>query len=537
MLLTLFVITLVLFGIAYKVYGGFQSRFYGLDPNRVTPAHEFRDNIDYCPVHPAVLMGHHFASIAGAGPVTGPILAASLLGWLPTFLWIVIGCIFFGGVHDMGAIVASVRHKSLSIGEVVRQWVGGRGHTLFLAFTWICLILVVAAFLEMAVGTFTSDPAVAFTAIVYIFMAIIFGIAIYRFGLSLKIGTIIMIPILFAALVYGVDSPWVQSTFTFSGDTWRMILVVYIFLASILPVWLLLQPRDYLSSYLLYFSVFIGGVGMIFGGSGYEVKLPAFKGFVTANGDWIWPLLFITVACGAISGFHSMVASGTTSKQLDKETQALPVGYGAMLLEGVVAVIALGAIMMIGEIPKGGPTVAYGQGIGHFAEVLGIDMRLGTSIGLLAVNSFILTTLDTATRLGRYQLQELTGMRINKYLATIIGIAVVLILVFAKSGNIPTWQMIWPIFGASNQLVAAMVLLALGTWVIKGLKKKATFIMYPMCFMLVTTVVALVQMLFSPKTTAVIMVADVILLILTALLLREEYVALKDVKKEPDTDN
>ena len=531
-LLALFVITCVCFAIAMKYYGGFQSRYYGLDPKRKTPAVELQDNIDYCPAHPAVLMGHHFASIAGAGPVVGPIAAAAMLGWLPTFLWIIVGCIFFGGVHDMGALVASIRHKGLSIGEVVHQWIGTRGQKLFLAFTWLSLTLVVAVFLELAAQTFAADPAVAFTATLYIFMAMVFGVAIYRFGVSLKVSTIIMLPILFGALVFGLDSTFVQTTFKADVNFWRILLIVYIFAASILPVWLLLQPRDYLASYMLYFSVFLGGVGMIFGGSSYEVKLPAFKGFVTANGEYLWPLLFITVACGAISGFHSLVASGTTSKQLTKETDAVPVGYGAMLLEGVVGVIALGTIMMSGEMMKGGPTGVYGHSLGQFATLLGISPRLGTAIGLLALNSFILTSLDTATRLARYQLQEFTGMNLNKYLATAISVGVALALIFYKAGNVPAWQMIWPIFGASNQLVAAIGLLALGVWVIRGLKKSAAFIMYPMGFMLFTTLVALVQMLIDPKTNMVVKTFDVVLLVLTVLLLKEAYGALKKAKEE-----
>ncbi|MFQ9523584.1 MAG: carbon starvation CstA family protein [Phascolarctobacterium faecium] len=242
MLLTIFVITILCFCVAYKFYGGFQSRFYDLDPNRKTPATELQDDIDYCPAHPAVLMGHHFASIAGAGPVVGPIAAAAALGWLPTLLWIIIGCIFFGGVHDMGALVASIRHKGMSIGEVVRQWIGARGHKLFLAFTWLSLTLVIAVFLELAAQTFAADPAVAFTATLYIFLAMVFGVAIYHYGISLKVSTIIMLPILFGSLIFGIESSWVQSTFALSLDTWRMALIVYIFAASVLPVWLLLQP-------------------------------------------------------------------------------------------------------------------------------------------------------------------------------------------------------------------------------------------------------------------------------------------------------
>jgi carbon starvation protein len=238
-------------------------------------------------------------------------------------------------------------------------------------------------------------------------------------------------------------------------------------------------------------------------------------------------LLFITVACGAISGFHSLVASGTTSKQLTRETDAVPVGYGAMLLEGVVGVIALGTIMMSGEMLKGGPTVVYGHGLGQFASLIGISPRLGTAIGLLALNSFILTSLDTATRLARYQLQEFTGMSLNKYLATGISVGFALALIFYKAGNAPAWTLIWPIFGASNQLVAAIGLMALGVWVIRALKKSAKFIMYPMFFMLTTTIVALVQMLLNPKTNMVVFSFDLVLLVLTLLLLKEAYTALK----------
>jgi carbon starvation protein len=283
---------------------------------------------------------------------------------------------------------------------------------------------------------------------------------------------------------------------------------------------------------MLYFSVFIGGVGMIFGGASYEVKLPAFKGFVTASGDWLWPLLFITVACGAISGFHSLVASGTTSKQLKRETDAVPVGYGAMLLEGVVGVIALGTIMMSGEMLQGGPTVVYGNGLGQFASLLGISPRVGTALGLLALNSFILTSLDTATRLARYQLQEFTGMSLNKYLATAISVGVALALIFVKTGKVAAWQMIWPVFGATNQLVAAIALLAMGVWVIRSLKKSAGFIMYPMAFMLVTTIVALVQMIAANLNNYIVSGISTVLLVLTVLLLKEAYAALKAAKAE-----
>jgi carbon starvation protein len=324
-------------------------------------------------------------------------------------------------------------------------------------------------------------------------------------------------------------------------ETWRWILVVYIFLASVLPVWLLLQPRDYLASYFLYFAVIIGAIGMIMGkGESFQVVLPAFKGFV-ANGQYIWPMLFIIVACGAVSGFHSLVGSGTTSKQLKKEKDSVIVGYGSMLLEGVVAVIAIGTVMLSGVIAKGGPTITYAEGFGKFASIVGIDPKIGMSLGLLAINSFLLTSLDTATRLTRYQIQELTNMKVDKYTATLITVAAAMALLLVKThgptGNvIPAWAAIWPIFGASNQLVAALALLAIGVWVAKGLKKNNQFAMVPMWFMLVTTVAALGIMIKDNLAYAspnyVLVVPSIILLVLALLMVFESMKALKQVQKD-----
>lgn len=530
MLITLFLIAVVVYGFAYKYYGDYQKKLYGLDKNAETPAGYMYDGMDYCPAHPAVLLGHHFSSIAGAGPVVGPIIAASMFGWLPTYIWVLAGAVFFGGVHDMGAVVASIRHRGLSVGEVVREWIGAKGKSLFLVFTWLALTLVIAVFLEFAAPTFANDPAVAFSGTLYIILAIIFGVAIYKYGISLKVASFVMVPIVLGAVFYGSYSPWVQSTFKLSLETWRWLLVAYIFVASVLPVWLLLQPRDYLASYLLYFSLFIGAVGMLFG-SQFNVRLPAFKGFVNAGGEFIWPILFVTVACGAISGFHALVGSGTTAKQLRKETDAIPIGYGSMLIEGIVAVIALGTIMIAGTI-KGGPPAVYGQGLGKFAGLLGIDPKVGVSLGLLALNSFLLTSLDTATRLSRYQLQEFFNGKIDRYSATAISVAVALALIFVRTGNQPVSAIIWPVFGAANQLVAALSLLAVGVWVTKGLKKPANFLMIPMGFMLVTTVAALFLLIKANIANPVIGIISLLLLILAVMLVKEAFTVLN--KKELD---
>ncbi len=540
MLAILFLIAIVLFAICYKVYGSYMAGVYDLNDNNPTPAEAMFDGIDYCPAHPAVLLGHHFASIAGAGPIVGPITAAAMFGWLPAYLWCLIGSAFIGGPHDMGALVASMRHDGKSVGEVVDKWIGRRGKVLFLCFTILALILVVAVFLQLSAGSFAADPAVAFSASLYIGMALLFGVLIYKYRVPLWLMTVVMVPIVIYACWYGNYSPWVSETFQFSMETWRWALVGYIFFASVLPVWLLLQPRDYLASYFLYFAVIIGAIGMIMGkGENFQVVLPAFKGFV-ANGQYIWPMLFIIVACGAVSGFHSLVGSGTTSKQLKKEKDTVLVGYGSMLLEGVVAVIAIGTVMLSGVIAKGGPTITYAEGFGKFAAIVGIDPKVGMSLGLLAINSFLLTSLDTATRLTRYQIQELSNMKVDKYTATIITIAAAMALLLTKThgptGNvIPAWAAIWPIFGASNQLVAALALLTIGVWVAKALKGDNRFAMIPMWFMLVTTVAALGIMIKDnmayENPNYVLVVPSIVLLVLALLMVVESLKALKEDKK------
>lgn len=536
LLLGLLAFALVVFALCYRFYGQRMARLYELDPSKDTPAVVLCDGIDFCPAHPSVLLGHHFSSIAGAGPIVGPITAASMFGWLPAYIWCLVGSALVGGPHDMGSLVASMRHQGKSVGEVVDRWIGRRGKVLFLCFTILALVLVVAVFLQLAASSFAADPAVAFSGMLYILLAMVFGIMVYRYRISLLWATVIMVPIVIYACWYGNGSHWVQQVFSLPAEQWRWILAVYIFAASVLPVWLLLQPRDYLASYFLYFSVIIGGIGMVLGGGAdFSINLPAFKGFAAGN-QYMWPMLFVVVACGAISGFHSLVGSGTTSKQLRKETDAVAVGYGSMLLEGVVAVIAIGTVMISGGVDQGGPVVTYAKGFGRFAGLLGIDPKVGISLGLLAINSFILTSLDTATRLTRYQIQELTNYRVDKYSATLITVigAVVLLLVKihgADGKEVPAWAAIWPIFGASNQMVAALALLSVSVWVAKGLRKDNTFLMVPMWFMLVTTIGALVIMIKDNLLLAtpnyILVIPSVLLMILAILMVKEALGALK----------
>lgn len=534
MILFLTILGIVFFVSAYFFYGNFLSRVFDLKKERKTPSEEQYDGIDYCPAHPSVLLGHHFASIAGAGPIVGPITAGGWFGWLPVYLWVVLGSIFIGGVHDMGSLVASMRHKGLSMGEVIDHWVSRKAKVLFLCFTWLALVLVIAVFLQLSADTFAQDPAVAFSATLYIFLALIFGLLVYRFRIPLLYCSLVAIPIVLVAVWIGKMS-FIQENFVFSMEIWRWLLIGYIFFASVLPVWLLLQPRDYLASYLLYFAVLIASVGILWGGGTFEVSLPVFKSFTPDKNTYLWPMLFVTVACGAVSGFHCMVASGTTSKQIRCETDAKPIGYGAMLLEGFVAIIALSCIMLVGKIPeKGGPLAVFGEGFAKFAEIVHINPDLGKSLGLLAVNSFILTTLDTSTRLARYQLQELTKMKLDRFSATIISVATAMLLLFVRTGDVPAWKIIWPIFGASNQLVAGIALLGIMVWVARGLGKKYRFVQIPMIFMLVTTISALILFIMSNIQNHHYLLAIIagLLVILAVLLIWETWTVFSRFKRE-----
>lgn len=554
----MFVISAVIFIVGYKVYGSFMARVYGLTDDVETPAVCLYDGIDYCPAHPAVLLGHHFSSIAGAGPITGPIAAAQIWGWFPTLVWCIIGSTFMGGPHDMGALVASLRHGGKSIGEVIEHWMGRAGKILFLCFTILSLILVVAVFLALTVGTFVNDPVVAFVSSLYIVLAVIAGMMIYRTKLPLWVTTIIMLGLISFACVYvspentpkltelfahplssffsyqptaGLEGDALNAALAankaLSTNVWYGVLSVYILLASVLPVWLLLQPRDYLASYFLYFAVIVGAIGMLFGSHLNSNAISAFDNtkplFGLANAA-MWPMLFITVACGAISGFHALVGSGTTSKQLRKERDAVPVGYGAMLIEGLVACIALGTLMVIGKEAKGlNPVIVFSKGFGHFASLIGCEPVLGARLGAIAINGFLLTSLDTATRLTRYQIQELSNMKIHKYLATIIAVVAAVALAVTPATNaagkpIQAWQAIWPVFGSANQLVAALSLLGISVWVRKGLKKDNKFLSIPYWFMLVTTVCALVIMiknnLFTETPNYLLGIVPIILVVL-----------------------
>ncbi|MDO5563144.1 MAG: carbon starvation CstA family protein [Synergistaceae bacterium] len=542
MFAVMLIAALVMLVLGYKFYGDFMAGVYGLDNGKKTPAETLNDGMDYCPAHPAVLLGHHFSSIAGAGPIVGPIQAAAVFGWLPAFVWCMVGSIFLGGPHDMGAVVASMRNDGKSVGVVIEKYIGKTGEKLFLWFTILSLVLVVAVFLVMTTSTFVADPVVAFVGCLYIFLAIISGILIYRFNVDLKLVTIVMLAIIAVCSWKGGDWAFVQTVFGHDANFWNAALAIYILAASILPVWLLLQPRDYLASFFLYFAVIVGAIGMLFGSSMNMGNVPMIASNIKLLGvskapSWpLWPMLFTVVACGAISGFHSLVGSGTTSKQLSHERDALPIGYGGMLLEGLVAVIALGTFMAAGAMQKGGPTATFGLGFGKFCGLIGIDPVIGMRLGMIAVNGFLLTSLDTATRLARYQIQEISNNKIDKYTATIVAIAAALVFVYFKTTDatgkaVAAWAVIWPVFGASNQLVAALALLGIAAWIIRGLKKKATFLLIPFWFMLVTSMAGLVIEIVTTMSSGApnypLAVISGILLVLAVLLVKEGMKAIK----------
>ena len=516
----LLIISIAILVVGYIFYGGWLSKKWGVDPNKVTPAHTMEDGVDYVPAKAPVLMGHHFSSIAGAGPINGPIQAA-VFGWVPVALWVLIGGIFFGGVHDFGALFASVRNKGKSIGTVIEDSIGLKAKRLFLIFAYLTLLLVVAAFASIVANTFkatflengavdyaasAANASTAMISIFFIVLAIFFGFFVYRRNAPLGVSTIIGVALIAVAMVIGLK--W--HPLYLSYETWMIICGIYILIASVTPVWILLQPRDYLSSFLLYGMMILAVVGIV-GCHPSIDTMPAFTGFkdtLAPTGSslgYLFPALFVTIACGAISGFHSLVGSGTTAKQLNREQDAQPIAYGGMLIEYALAIISLCAVAYIWKDYADGttvvPTAVFAGGLSAMlGELFGSGAQSITySLLILAVSAFCLTSLDTATRLARYMFQEfwvkpgedpknLTGARkalTNPYVAT--AITVVIGIALGMTG----YAKIWALFGAANQLLAALGLLAVAAWLGKIGRNNKMFII-PMVFMLLVTLTSLV---------------------------------------------
>ncbi len=533
MALILVVVTIVVLLAGYRLYGRWLERALGVDGEAATPATTLNDGLDYVPARPAMLFGHHFSSIAGAGPIVGPVIAAIAFGWLPSLIWVLLGAILVGGVQDFSALVASIRHRARSVAEIAREQISPLANSLFLVFVWFALVYVIVVFVDLTSATFTSAPGVASSSLLYIGLAVAFGLLLSRAGMRLATVSLIFVPLVFVGIWLGQRLPLVLPLAD-PGQAWDISLLLYCLVASVLPVWLLLQPRDYLSSYLLFACLAGGVLGVLVGGgatpAGAE-RLPAIVAFSDKNLGLLFPAMFVTIACGACSGFHSVVASGTTAKQLAREHHARPVAYGGMLLEALLAVLAIVAVMVVGLSAASGkaPTIVFAQGFGLLLANLGLPVELGRHFGALAISTFLLTTLDTCTRLGRYVLEELfrlpRGNRLTIVLATAATLALPAIftqltLHLPDGSPAPAWRVIWPVFGATNQLLGALALLVVTAW-LKNTGRRYAFAAIPMLFMFSVTLVALVQLIWRYRVTSLIGGIAAGLLLLAVILLIE----------------
>ncbi|MCI6042598.1 carbon starvation protein A [bacterium] len=502
------IIALVVLGGAYLLYGRYLQNKWGIDPNAKTPAYEMEDGVDYVPADTNVVFGHQFASIAGAGPINGPIQAA-MFGWLPVMLWILIGGVFFGAVQDFAAMYASVKNKGRTIGYIIEEYIGKLGKKLFLLFCWLFCILVIAAFADVVAGTFNgfatddagvvstiaANGSVATTSMLFILEAIVLGMILKYGKLNKWINTAIAIVMLVVAVAIGLNCPMFLSR-----ETWHIIIFAYVLIACVVPVWALLQPRDYLNSYLLIFMIVSAVIGVFVANP--SCNLNAFNGF-NVNGQYLFPILFVTIACGAVSGFHSLVSSGTASKQVKNEKSMLPVSFGAMLMESMLAIIALIAVASFaeGEAAAQGLTTQpqiFAGAIANFLTVLGLPHTLVFTLINLAVSAFALTSLDSVARVGRLSFQEFfmddsvdennmspfLKVVTNKYFATVITL--VLAYLLAKVG----YAEIWPLFGSANQLLSVLALVACAVF-LKKTKRQGCMLWIPMTFMMAVTFTAL----------------------------------------------
>jgi carbon starvation protein len=479
---------------AYLGYGSLLARLLRLDPAAATPAVTLRDDVDYEPIPPQMLLGQHFSAIAAAGPIVGPILAGVAFGWLPALLWILVGSIFIGGVHDFAALVASVRHHARSIAEVVRDHMSRRSYLLFLTFVWIALVYIIVAFTDITASSFigrqtledgetVSGGGIATSSLLYLVLPVAMGLCMRFLKMPLWLATAVFLPLVGAAIWGGQRLPFDLGRVLGTSDltaqkVWGVALLVYCIGAAMVPMWMLLQPRGHLGGCFLYVALAGAAIGLVLSdrlvAGDASIRYPAFTAWQTAKAGDLVPMLFITIACGACSGFHSLIASGTTSKQLRRETDARPIGYGTMLLEAMVAVVSLCCVMVLAAgDPRANqpPNFIYALGLGRFLEILGVPTAIGVSFALTAFTTFVYDTLDVCTRLGRYIVQELTGLsgRAGAWLGTVLtaGVPMLFLLRPQVDGDgkaVPVWKTFWSLFGASNQLLAALTLLGITVW-------------------------------------------------------------------------
>ncbi|HEX8368831.1 MAG TPA: carbon starvation CstA family protein [Pyrinomonadaceae bacterium] len=506
MLAALAIVFLIWLVFGYFAYGRWIAKQFRLDDARETPANKINDGEDFVPTKSFYLFGQHFSAIAAAGPIAGPILACQAFGWLPCLLWIALGVVLIGAVHDFSSLTSSIRHGATSIAEITREKLGNGAGRAMMAFIWIALVYVIVAFTDITAGTFVAGDealqnaagfnpggAVAFASVAYLVLSIVLGLVERYLKPPLWVSTIVFVPATFALSYLGTKF---STVFLFGHTSWAVLILIYCIIASLVPVWALLQPRGYLGGFVLYTAIAVGVIGIFFGG--YEIQQPHFKSFdIGGMTGMLFPFLFVTIACGACSGFHGLVCSGTTSKQLDKESHAKSVGYGAMLAEGFVAFIALVTIMIVAaDASKGvAPGKIYGDGIGKFLTLLigKENMSFAVTFGAMAFSTFVFDTLDVSLRLGRYIVQELFGLkgRTGAIIGTLgtIFVPFVCVLIAPKG----SWTDFWTLFGASNQLLAALTLLSITAWLYQA-RQRIAFTLLPMLFVLAITLWALTSM-------------------------------------------
>ena len=508
----------------YLLYGRFLARQFVLDDARRTPAEEVNDGEDFVPTKRFYLLGQHFSAIAAAGPIVGPIAACLKFGWLPCILWIGIGVVLIGAVHDFTALVASVRHRARSVAEIVKEHVGPRGSAALLAFIWIALVYVIVAFTETTAATFLGraeemagqayefDPggAVAAASTFYLLLAVVMGFVQKRWNPPLWAVTLVFVPATFGVVWLGTLA---STAFVLGRAWWIVLILAYCVVASLIPVWTLLQPRGYLGGFVLYVAMALGVYGIFFGG--FDIRQPATTDApLLGAGDTMFPFLFVTIACGACSGFHGLVCSGTTSKQIAKESHCRTVGYGAMLLEAFVALIALSTVMIVasGEVAGRKPGVLYGDGMAlYLTKIIGAGhMRFAKTFGTMVFSTFVFDTLDVATRLGRYIAQELVGRqgRATAAVATVLTAGIPLLILLTAEAN--SFMSFWVLFGTSNQLLAALTLMGVSVWLHRS-GRRCWYTVVPTVFLMTITVWSLVAQIAGPASPANRIVAIVLL--------------------------
>jgi carbon starvation protein len=536
----------------YFAYGRWVAKQFKLDDGRETPANQVNDGEDFVPTKPFYLFGQHFSAIAAAGPIAGPIIACQSFGWLPCLLWIGLGVVLIGAVHDFASLTSSVRHGANSIAEIAREKLGSRAGRAMMAFIWIALIYVIIAFTDITAGSFVSGTeelqglgdfnaggAVAIASVMYLGLSIILGFVDRYLKPPLWLTTIIFVPATFALSYLGTK---MSTLLVMDHKYWALLILGYCAIASVIPVWALLQPRGYLGGFVLYAAIGVGVIGVFFGG--YEIKQPMFNSFdIGGMTGTLFPFLFVTIACGACSGFHGLVCSGTTSKQIDKETHMRPVGYGAMLAEGFVAFIALVTIMIVasGEVKGVAAGKIYGNGIGEFLTLLigKENLPFAITFGAMAFSTFVFDTLDVSMRLGRYIIQELLGLknRLGAVLGTVGTVAIPFVMIFvAPKGS---YLEFWTLFGASNQLLAGLTLLAITAWLYEA-RQRIAFTLIPMFFVLTITLWALARLVIGNLQAAqgfdmklINAVTASALVVLALFMLASAYLKLRQEKRAP----